>query len=377
MTVATSSQILWFTTRATGVVALVLLTGTVVLGVLTSVRIGTRNWPRFTLQDLHRRISLLAVVFVALHIVTTVTDTFAPIGWVSVFIPFTSSYRRLWLGLGTASVDLLLAVTVSSLLRQKINPRTWRALHWLAYASWPLALVHGLGTGTDPHLEWMIILVIGCVVAVLLAVGWRLAEGWPARAGGRITAGVTSVVAVIALAAWATTGPLRPGWARRAGTPHSLLAGSPAKINGTPATNSTPPVAAAPVALPPPPYHAALTGTMSRQIVSGGSVRLDILAQTSGRLVAELDVVISGTPDGSGGVTMEQSQATFGPPATPAQFRGQITGLDGSQMTMALADSAGSRIDLEADVVVAGNQVSGELMSVAGTGNSGAVGDGR
>ena len=90
------------------------------------------------------------MVFVGLHVVTTVSDAFAPIGWLSVVVPFTSPYRRLWLGLGTISVDVLLAVTISSLLRQRINPRTWRALHWLAYASWPLAVVHGLGTGTDP-----------------------------------------------------------------------------------------------------------------------------------------------------------------------------------------------------------------------------------
>ena len=224
--VVTTSQWLWYTTRATGIVALVLLTASVVLGVLTSVRFETRSWPRFTFQDMHRRVSLLAVVFVALHVITTVSDAFAPIGWVSVVIPFTSPYRRLWLGLGTISVDLLLAVTISSLLRQRINPRSWRALHWLAYASWPLAVVHGLGTGTDPHLGWVIILVVACVAAVLIAITWRLVAGWPAHAGARVTAGAASVVAVIALAAWTALGPLRPGWAVRAGTPAALLAGS-------------------------------------------------------------------------------------------------------------------------------------------------------
>jgi len=304
-----------------------------------------------------------------------VSDTFAPIGWVSVFVPFTSPYRRLWLGLGTVAVDLLLAVTVSSLLRQKISPRTWRALHWLAYASWPLALVHGLGTGTDPHLGWMIVLVVSCVAAVFIAVGWRLAEGWPARAGGRMAAGVACIVAVIALAAWTAAGPLRPGWARRAGTPPSLLAGSRTTDPGRPAAGSSPPATGIPVALPPPPYHASLTGTVTQEAQSGGSVRLDIRTQTAGALVAVLDVIISGTPDGSGGVIMNQSQASFGPPATPTEFRGQITGLDGSQMTMALADSAGARIDLQADVAITGNQVTGELVSVAGASDHGAVGD--
>ena len=223
-------------TRATGIVALVLLTGTMVLGVLTSVRLGTGRWPRFTFQDLHRRVSLVAMVFVALHVVTTVTDSFAPIGWVSVVVPFTSSYRRLWLGLGTIAVDLLLAVMISSLLRRRINPRTWRALHWLAYASWPLAVVHGLGTGTDPHLGWVLALVVGCAVTVLCALAWRLVTGWPTHAATRLAVGATSVVAIAVLAEWTITGPLRPGWAARAGTPAALVGTS--KHAATPPTTT-------------------------------------------------------------------------------------------------------------------------------------------
>jgi len=375
MTAVTSSQMLWYTTRATGVVALVLLTGAMVLGVFTSVRLGTRNWPRFAFQDLHRRISLLAVAFVAMHVVTTVSDSFAPIGWVSVFVPFTSSYRRLWVGLGTVGVDLLLAVTISSLVRQKINPRTWRALHWLAYASWPLAVVHGLGTGTDPHVEWMILLVVGCVAAVLAAAGWRLVAGWPARASVRVTAGATSVVAVIGLAAWTAAGPLRPGWALRAGTPPSLLATSPAKSTGTPSTNASPPVNAVTANLPAPPYSAALTGSVSQRYESDGSVQLDIHARTSGTLDALLDVIISGTPDGTGGVVMDQSGATFGPQLAPAQYQGRIVGLDGSQMTVTVVDRNGNRIDLHVDVAISGSQMTGQLTAARGTGNDGSFGD--
>jgi DMSO/TMAO reductase YedYZ heme-binding membrane subunit len=360
---------LWFTTRATGVVALVLLTVTVVLGILTSVRFETARWPRFTLQDLHRRTSLLAVVFVTLHVVTTVSDSFAPIGWLSVFVPFTSPYRRLWLGLGTVAVDLLLAVTVSSILRRRIHPRTWRGLHWLAYASWPLALVHGLGTGTDPHLEWMIVLVIVCVTAVLVAVTWRLVEGWPSRAGARATAGVASIVAVLGLAAWTEGGPLRPGWAQRAGTPPSLLSSSRTSVKIV-----APPVTARPVALPLPPYRASLAGTVTQRTQSGGTVQIDIRTETSGTVVAVLDVIITGTPDGSGGVVMQQSQVSFGPPAAPTEFRGQISGLDGSQMDLAVADAGGRQVDLHVDVSISGNQVTGLLSSAAAPEAAGSVG---
>jgi len=378
--VVTTSQWLWYTTRATGIVALVLLTTSVVLGVLTSVRFETTSWPRFTFQDLHRRVSLLAVVFVALHVITTVSDAFAPIGWVSVVIPFTSPYRRLWLGLGTISVDILLAVTISSLLRQRIKPRSWRALHWLAYASWPLAVVHGLGTGTDPHLGWVIVFVVVCVAAVLVAITWRLVAGWPAHAGARVTAASASVVAVVALAAWTALGPLRPGWAVRAGTPAALLAGSKKAAGAQPVSSSTTPApsgsARSPAtSLPAPPYSASFQGTVTQQSLSSTSVRLEIKAQTSGALVALVDIAIVGTPDGSGGVTMQESRASFGPTGAPTQYQGEIVGLEGSRMLLSLANQAGSLLHLRVDVTQSGSQVSGELRSISEIGAERGFGD--
>jgi len=387
VTAVTSSQLLWYTTRATGIVALVLLTGTVVLGVLTSMRFATVSWPRFAVGDLHRRISLLAVVFLALHVVTTVSDSYAPIGWLSVVVPFTSSYRRLWLGLGTVAVDLLAAVTISSLLRQRINPRTWRALHWLSYASWPLAVVHGLGTGTDPRLRWVIALVVVCVGSVLASIGWRLAVTRRAQVGARVAAGAVSVVAVLTLAAWTATGPLRPGWAARAGTPRSLLghaqpAAAVVRAGSSPATSSpttSSPAAASPAAgaLPAPPYRASFTGTLAQQSQAGGSVRIEIRARTAGTLSAVLDIVMNGAPDGSGGVVLDQSRATFGSPGAPTQYRGQIVQLDGARIVLGLRDGAASSLDLVVDVTINGSQVSGTFVSATGTGDDGGLGAGQ
>ena len=381
VTAASSSQLLWYTTRATGIVALVLLTGTVVLGVLTSMRFGTPVWPRFAIGDLHRRVSLLAVVFVALHVVTTVTDSYAPIGWLSVGVPFTSSYRRLWLGFGTVAVDLLAAVTISSLVRQRINPRTWRALHWLAYASWPLAVVHGLGTGTDPRLRWVIALVVVCVGAVLTSIGWRLAVTRRAPTGARVAAGAVSVVAVIALTTWTAVGPLRPGWAARAGTPRALLgqtqpAAAVVPAASSPATPSSTLPAPAAGALPAPPFHASLTGTIGQRPQSDGTVRVEIMARSAGTLDAHLDIVIVGAPDGSGGVVLQQSQATLGSPGTPSQYQGRIVQLDGSRMVVRLTDGIGRRIDVTVDVALAGSQVTGSLSAVAVSGNDGGPGAG-
>jgi sulfoxide reductase heme-binding subunit YedZ len=331
------------------------------------VRFGTTQWPRFALQDLHKRVSLLSMVFIGFHVVTTVSDAYAPIGWMSVFVPFTSSYRRLWLGLGSVAVDLLLAVTVSSLLRQRISHRVWRALHWLAYASWPVALLHGLGTGTDPRLGWMVLLTIGCVTAVLSAIGWRLTSGWPARAGTRVLAGAGSVLAVIAMAVWTANGPLRPGWAARAGTPASLLAGA-RRTSATPPRNpvSSPSSGtgqSAATSLPLPPYQATLAGSISQGAQSSGLEQVHIKARTRGALAAVLDVLIVGSKGSSGGVAMQQSQASFGTPGVPGEYQGQVVGLDGSRILLALHDRTGALLDLRLVVSIDGSQLTGQLAS--------------
>jgi len=170
----TSSSVLWYATRATGIMALVLLTGTTVLGILTANRFSTRSWPGFAQQDLHRRVSLIAMVFLAAHVLTSVLDTYVHIGWAAVVVPFASAYKRTWVAVGAIGVDLLLAVAASSVLRHRINPRTWRALHWLAYLSFPLALAHALGMGTDMRLGWVTGLALGCVAAVLGAGAIRI-----------------------------------------------------------------------------------------------------------------------------------------------------------------------------------------------------------
>jgi Ferric reductase like transmembrane component len=183
--VATATSPLWFATRATGLIALVLLTGTVVLGIMTSVRFASPAWPRFVTVSLHRNLSLLTITFTGLHVLTTITDPFASISAVSVVVPFTSGYRRIWLGFGAVAFDLLLAVLVTSLLRTRIGPRAWRAVHWAGYACWPVALVHGLGTGTDGAARWVLAITAVCALAVISAGVWRLAAGWPAHARPR------------------------------------------------------------------------------------------------------------------------------------------------------------------------------------------------
>lgn len=166
---------LWHVARATGFVSTLLLTATVVLGILGPMRVGTPSWPRFTLAGLHRNISLLALVMLVPHVVSVAYDSYVPIGWIDLFVPFIGSYHTVWMGLGTLAFDIFLALLVTSLLRPRINPRMWRVLHWSAYLCWPLALVHGLGNGTDALSGWPLGLSVACSLAVLAGVGWRIA----------------------------------------------------------------------------------------------------------------------------------------------------------------------------------------------------------
>jgi predicted ferric reductase len=220
---ASGGSAYWYVTRSTGAVALLLLTGALVLGVLDVRRFSTPQWPRFVLDTLHRNVSLLAMAFLLLHILTSVLDSFAPISIVDSIVPFVGSYRPFWLGLGAVSFDLLLAVTITSLLRRRFGYGTWRAIHWLTYASWPIALLHGFGTGSDVKSTWLLVLSIGCLLAVLAAVLARVISGWPQNVRVRGAAlGVAGVFSLFLLL-WLPGGPLGSEWARRSGTPSSLL----------------------------------------------------------------------------------------------------------------------------------------------------------
>lgn len=166
---------LWYLMRGTGAVSLVLLTLTLALGVANHGRWAPRNTPRFVVDHLHRTASLLVVVLLAIHITTAILDKYVAINLVDAVIPFGGHYRPLWVGLGAVALDLLLALIVTSLLRARIGLKQWKAVHWLAYACWPIAVAHGLGNGTDvAHGGWMLWLTAACGATVLAAVWARL-----------------------------------------------------------------------------------------------------------------------------------------------------------------------------------------------------------
>jgi DMSO/TMAO reductase YedYZ heme-binding membrane subunit len=231
---------LWYLARGTGIVSLLLLTFSVALGIVTAVHWSSRRWPRFSITFLHRNVSLLAVVFLVAHIATIVLDGFAPIGWKDAVVPFASPYRPLWLGLGTVAFDLVLALVATSLLRNRIGPRTWRTVHWLAYACWPVAVLHGLGTGTDTATSVVLAVTAACVALVLGCVWWRLAAEAQRAAAMWHAALAISVIAPLALVAWLALGPLASGWSRRAGTPGALVSSQATACGATTPTVAGP-----------------------------------------------------------------------------------------------------------------------------------------
>ncbi|HET6358050.1 ferric reductase-like transmembrane domain-containing protein [Streptomyces sp.] len=224
-TLALTGSPLWYASRAGGTLALILLTTTVVLGIASGGRTRPRRIGRFEIGVLHRNLSLLTLVFLAMHVVTAVLDPFVHLGWAVSVVPFGASYRPLWLGLGTAALDLLLAVLVTSALRHRMGVRRWKAVHWLAYAAWPLALFHSAGTGTDTRLPLQLWLYAGCLASVVGAVWWRLAKAGPGRVTGRLVGAVAATTVPVVLTAFLATGPLQPGWAQRAAATTILLGG--------------------------------------------------------------------------------------------------------------------------------------------------------
>jgi sulfoxide reductase heme-binding subunit YedZ len=170
----TSSTLPWYASRATGVVSLVLLTAVMVLGILLNRQGRLPGLPRFAVTNLHRNLSLMAVVFIVIHVVTAVLDTYVSIPLTSAVVPFTSGYEGFWLGLGAISLDLMLALIVTSLVRGRLSRRVWKAVHWLAYASWPIAFAHSIGSSNDLQGGLLLALAVVCAAALAAALAWRV-----------------------------------------------------------------------------------------------------------------------------------------------------------------------------------------------------------
>ncbi len=350
---------LWYLTRGTGVVALLLLTASIVLGVSTTLGLRLRRWPRFAVAGMHKNLTLLAIVFVVVHVVTTIADGYAPIRWIDAIVPFVSAYRPVWLGLGAVAFDLLIAIVVTSLLRVRIGVRVWRSVHWLAYLSWPVALVHALGTGSDPRTGWLATVGIATLVVVVLAVATRLSLG-TGRRRPRLVGFAALVVAPLLLLGWYQNGPLRKGWAHRAGTPSSLLA------------HATVPIAAATTPRPPGAFRSTISGTVSQHGDAGGevTVRLDLRLKNKPRGALRVD--LRGIP-AANGVSLTASGVSFVPATTGSVYEGRVIGLDGNAVAADVVDATGDRLRLSLALAIDSgtNTVRGDISGFVPVGQAG------
>jgi sulfoxide reductase heme-binding subunit YedZ len=169
---------LWYFGRGSGLITLVLLTVVVALGIGARSGRTAFRLPRFAVNLLHRNAALLAVVFLGFHVVSLLFDPYAQLRLFDLMLPFVGNYQPFWQGLGTLALDLIVAIVVTSLLRQRIGARTWRIVHWLAYLCWPIALLHGLGNGTDNGTWWLWAISMTCAAVVAAAVVWRISPAF-------------------------------------------------------------------------------------------------------------------------------------------------------------------------------------------------------
>jgi sulfoxide reductase heme-binding subunit YedZ len=335
-----NSTALWYLTRGTGTVALLLLTASLAFGIADVARWSSPRWPRFVIDAVHGTLSLAAVVLVGAHVITSVLDPFAPIRLTDAVVPFAGRYRPVWVGLGAVSFDLLLALVVTSLLRRRIGARAWRAVHWTAYACWPLALVHTLGTGSDVRRGWMLILALACTAVVAVAIAVRIAATTPSRGQARALGVAAMVVGAIALALWLPRGPLGQNWARRAGTPVALLTRPATAVA---AAKGTATVSALRV-----PFSARADGTLRSGISSDGTALIDIALRLPGASHGRLDVRLEGQPLDGGGVRVQRSQVTLGPRADPARYIGHVVSLSGTTLDARVQPAHGRAVRVHA-----------------------------
>lgn len=352
----------WYLTRGTGTVALVLLTLSVALGVANIRRLRTEKMPRFVLDSVHRNVSLLAMAFLVIHIITSVLDKFAHISLIDAVIPFVGTYRPLWLGLGAVGFDLMLAVTITSLLRRSFGYQAWRITHWAAYASWPVALLHGLGTGSDTKAGWMLVIVAACVILTAVAVVARATAGWPDHMFPRLGALGASALVPLGLIVWLPGGPLAKGWAKRAGTPASLLGAAPTGASTRVVTRGASQTTGGPVSSSIP-FTAVSSGTIRQGPLGNGVFGVDISLSLPGQKLSTLGIHLRGQALQGGGLQMTSSEVTLGPSSDPATYRGQVTALQGTDVAAKVTNARGASLNVIARLSIdqANGTVSGNV----------------
>jgi len=358
------SAVTWDTARAGGLIAYVLVTTAVAVGLVLRNRWQSTRWPRFVTNELHGYISLLALVFIAIHVAAVAIDPFTHFGLAAVLVPFASHYRPLWMSLGIVALYLLLAVWVTSRVRSRIGHGVWRRIHVLAFAVYAAATLHGLGTGSDTRTLWAaalyatsVALVGGLLAVRLLAPAGRDSRRRPLAAG-------VAAACVLAAAAWSLGGPFAPGWSARAG---GTTARAAVVATARPAPRVRAVAATPPQAVVHPPFTARYAGRVTvGQVNEQGRLTVRIDGALRGATNDHLEILIHGIPLENGGVAMEQSRVRMG--TTTPLYRGEITSLEGTRLVAALR-SPHQRLRVDLTLRISGDgSVSGSVHGIAASG---------
>jgi sulfoxide reductase heme-binding subunit YedZ len=327
---------------------LVLLTASVVLGIAEWRAWRPAGASRFAVAAMHRTVSLLALALLAVHIATTALDPFPRIGVLNAVVPFVTSYRPLWIGMGTLAADLMLAIAVTSLVRRRLGYAAWRGVHWLSYACWPVALLHGLGAGSDTKSGWMLALTLACVAAVLAAAASRAAAAGTPRAARVAAAGAIGGLAA-GLGIWLPQGPLAQGWAPRAGTPRSVLAAfnpRPARSRGRPRPQS---------------FDAAVHGQIRNGLSQDGTGVVDLSMRLEGGPGGLLSVRLGGQALPDGGLNMQRSAVVLRSADGSGEYRGRVVALNSTDLRALVGGPGGRALRLHLSLTLGETEVDGQL----------------
>ena len=320
-------QVSWDSVRASGFTAYLLLSASVVLGLLLSLRWSSKRWPRLITNDMHNFVTLLAIAFGMVHGVLAWLDPFTRFHLAEVLVPLASHYRPLWMAFGIVALYLAMALVLSTWLRPWIGYKLWRALHVAAFLAFAFTTLHGLGTGSDTRTAWGATIYGVSILAVLSLTTWRLVRPAGKRARPRPALAALSSAAAVVLALWAWSGPFKAGWNAIAN--NGLGSGARIAL-----------AAPAPAATMPASFTSAFSGAM--QVGQGqgqdgfgddggGSVDVSITATLTGKPGGALAVLVVGQQT-YGGVAIQKSQVILYAADGTEAYTGTITGTQGQDL---------------------------------------------
>ncbi|HEY8772248.1 MAG TPA: hypothetical protein VIM66_03660 [Candidatus Limnocylindria bacterium] len=200
----------WEVARVGGLLAYLLTTISVALGLLLSLKAYSTRWPRVITNELHRYVTLLSLIFIGVHSLAVLLDPFTGFSLGEVLLPMTTHYRPLWIAFGIVGAYLSIAIWLSEYVRKFVGYAWWHRFHMLAFVVFLLGTVHGLGAGSDSSAGWALLLYAGSVLVVAALVLVRLGRALPDRVRGGFAIGVMSLV--LALMVFTVVGPMQAGW---------------------------------------------------------------------------------------------------------------------------------------------------------------------